>query len=83
MNRLRRRPPQIVCQQLVELVTDYLEGDLDPVDRSAVEQHLAVCGHCTSYVRQVQRLLELTAGPDPEVPQDVVEDLVARFKART
>ena len=82
MNRLRRRSPQIVCQQLVELVTDYLEGDLDLAQRAAVEQHLDACGHCTAYVQQVQRLLELTAGPTPAVPDGLLEELTVRFRAR-
>ncbi len=80
MTRLRRRTPQIFCQQLVELVTDYLEGDLDAADRAAVEQHLAACGHCTAYVRQVRRLLELTAGSAEPVPDALLEDLTTRFR---
>jgi anti-sigma factor RsiW len=83
MSRRRRRSRQVVCQQLVELVTDYLEGDLDEGDRVAVEEHLSACGHCTAYVRQVRRLLELTAGPAPEpVPEAFVDDLVERFTRR-
>jgi anti-sigma factor RsiW len=82
MSRLRRRTPQIVCQQLVELVTDYLEGDLDVADRAAVEQHLAACGHCTAYVRQIRRLLELTAGSAEPVPDALLEDLTTRFRRR-
>ncbi len=82
MTRLRRRTPQISCQQLVELVTDYLEGDLDAADRAAVEQHLAECGHCTAYIRQVRRLLELTAGSAEPVPDALLEDLTARFRRR-
>ncbi len=82
MTRLRRRTPQIVCQQLVELVTDYLEGDLDAADRAAVEQHLSACGHCTAYVRQVRRLLELTAGSAEPVPDALLEDLTTRFRRR-
>jgi anti-sigma factor RsiW len=82
MSRLRRRTPQIVCQQLVELVTDYLEGDLEVADRAAVEQHLSACGHCTAYVRQVRRLLELTAGSAEPVPDALLEDLMTRFRRR-
>ncbi len=82
MTRLRRRTSQISCQQLVELVTDYLEGDLDTADRAAVEQHLSACGHCTAYVRQVRRLLELTAGSAEPVPDALLEDLTTRFRRR-
>ena len=80
-DRRRRRSQQVVCQQLVEMVTDYLEGDLDPAVRAAVEEHLAACGHCTGYVEQVRRMLELTAGLAPEpVPDDLMDVLLARYR---
>jgi MFS family permease len=58
---LRRRPrvvPQtsqdeLACQELVELVTDYLEGVLPPDLTGAVRQHLDGCDGCTEYVRQI------------------------------
>jgi len=45
---------EIVCRELVELVTDYLEGTLDESTRARVEEHLAVCEHCTEYVEQMR-----------------------------
>jgi hypothetical protein len=45
MRLLRRR--DLVCQQAVELVTDYLEGTLSRSARR-FEAHLAGCPHCTS-----------------------------------
>ncbi len=82
MARLRRHR-SVVCQQLVEMVTDYLEGDLNPADRAAVEQHLALCGDCTGYVEQVRRMLELTAAPEPEPVPDAMLDLLTReFRRR-
>jgi anti-sigma factor RsiW len=44
----------IVCRELVELVTDYIEGDLDAATHARVEQHLAACPHCTEYVREMR-----------------------------
>lgn len=79
-----RRSREIVCQQLVELVTAYLEGDLDPVDRAAVEAHLAVCQHCTAYLQQVRRILALTAETDPRpVPAALLDALTAAYRARS
>lgn len=79
----RRRA--LVCQQLVELVTDYLEGELSPAGRAAVEAHLARCEHCTGYVDSVRRMLELTASrPEPSVlPPELVATLTARYRARS
>jgi len=47
------------CQELVELVTDYLEGALDERDRQAFEHHLAGCDGCTEYVEQLRVTIEL------------------------
>ena len=57
-----RRRRGVLCRQLVEMVDDYLAGDLSAGDRASVEQHLATCGECRGYVQQVRRMLELTAG---------------------
>jgi anti-sigma factor RsiW len=50
----------IVCQQAVELVTDYLEGALTRADRRRFEAHLADCPHCTEYLAQMRATIELT-----------------------
>jgi anti-sigma factor RsiW len=60
----RRR--DIVCQQAVELVTDYLEGVLSRADRRRFEAHLADCPHCTEYLAQMRATIELTGRVTPE-----------------
>lgn len=50
----------IVCQQAVELVTDYLEGSLSRADRRRFEAHLAGCPHCTEYLAQMRATITLT-----------------------
>jgi anti-sigma factor RsiW len=40
------------CQEIVELVTAYLEGDLDDDTTRTFEDHLAVCPGCAMYVEQ-------------------------------
>ena len=84
MSQRQRRRRAVVCQQLVEKVNDYIEGNLDPADRDAVEEHLAQCGHCTGYVEQVRRLLELTAATDhvPALPDELLDTLTARYLRR-
>ena len=56
---LRMRPRDIVCQQAVELVTDYLEGALPQAARRRFERHLAGCPHCTEYLAQMRATIEL------------------------
>jgi hypothetical protein len=50
----------LACQELVELVTDYLEGALDAVDLARFEHHIAGCGKCTEYLRQMRQTIEVT-----------------------
>jgi anti-sigma factor RsiW len=52
---------ELTCQELVELVTDYLEGSLSPTGCRRVEEHLADCDYCVTYIGQMRvtvRLLE-------------------------
>ena len=42
------------CREIVELVTDYLEGDLDADTTTALETHLDLCPGCARYVEQIR-----------------------------
>ena len=50
----------LACQELVELVTDYLEGALGPADRARFEAHLTHCDGCTAYVEQLRLVIRVT-----------------------
>ncbi|HLH26721.1 MAG TPA: zf-HC2 domain-containing protein, partial [Chloroflexota bacterium] len=47
------------CQELVELVTDYLEDRLPPTERERFETHLALCEGCQTYVDQIRATIAL------------------------
>ena len=64
MLSLRRR--DLVCQQAVELVTDYLEGSLSRRDRRRFEAHVRGCPNCTAYVEQIRLTIRLTGSVSPE-----------------
>jgi len=48
------------CHTLVELVTDYLEGALAEDERARLEEHLAACDGCTSYLEQIRTTIRMT-----------------------
>jgi len=50
----------LTCAELVELVTDYLDGALGPADRARFEQHLGICEGCIAHVEQMRMTVELT-----------------------
>lgn len=54
------RRNELVCRQIVELVTDYLEGTLSRSQRRRFEAHLAACEHCTEYLEQMRATIRLT-----------------------
>jgi hypothetical protein len=51
---------ELSCQELVELVTDYLEGALDERHLRAFERHLTGCDGCTQYLEQFRMTIRLT-----------------------
>ena len=81
----RLRNPDLVCQQAVELVTDYLEGALNARARRRFEAHLAGCPHCTEYLAQMRGTIRLTGRlePDDLTPQmqDEFTDLYRRWRS--
>lgn len=80
LDRMRRQPPPMACQELVEHITDYLEGALSERDRRRFEAHLADCPLCTEYVRQFRAIID-TAGrvSAEELPPETREGLLAAF----
>ena len=51
---------QLSCQELVELVTDYLDGALPAADRARFEAHIADCDGCRAYLEQIRVTITLT-----------------------
>jgi hypothetical protein len=52
---------EMACRELVELITDYLEGTMPPALRTSLEAHLAYCPGCVLYLEQM-RLMAHTMG---------------------
>jgi anti-sigma factor RsiW len=77
----RRRRRAIVCQQAVELVTDYLEDALPRDQRARLEAHLGDCPHCTEYFEQFRVTIRLLGRIEPDtLAPDVKDDLIALYR---
>jgi anti-sigma factor RsiW len=80
--RLLPRRGGIVCQQAVELVTDYLEGALSRAGRRRFEAHLAGCPHCTEYLAQMRATIELTGRLTPaDLTPQMQDEFIALYRA--
>jgi anti-sigma factor RsiW len=69
------------CRQVVELMTEYLEGALSPADRARFEEHIAGCEGCRGYLEQM-RLTKAVLGrlAQEPVPAPLAGELMAAFK---
>jgi anti-sigma factor RsiW len=71
----------LACQELVELVSDYIEGALSDADRARFEAHIAGCDNCTTYVRQMRETLALMGELTTEsISPGAQADLLAAFR---
>jgi anti-sigma factor RsiW len=73
---------EMACRELVELVTDYLEGRLSAADRERFEAHIAGCDACTTYLEQMrQTLAALGRIPEESISVETREELLVAFRA--
>lgn len=69
------------CNEVVELVTAYLEGELKRRDRKAFERHLKKCEGCASYLEQVRITIKAVGRVEgDELPEQLREGLLAAFR---
>jgi anti-sigma factor RsiW len=73
-------PRDIACNELVELLTEYLEGTLPPDEVAAVEEHLRGCEACQTYLDQLRATITaLGSATVPNLPDAGVDALLAAF----
>lgn len=73
--------PEMPCEELVQLVTEYLEDRLPPADRGRFEQHIAGCEYCATYLEQMRQTIR-TLGriPEESLSPDARATLLAAFR---
>ena len=71
----------LTCQELTELVNDYLESRLSLWDRLRFRFHVGMCKHCNAFLR-ARKLTIQTVGrlPAEPIPAEVRDELLRRFK---
>ena len=72
---------ELICVQVVDLVTEYLEGALPAEDRTRFEEHVVLCAGCGAYVEQMRETIRVTGALTPEsVDREAVQALARVFK---
>jgi len=70
------------CREVVELMTDYLEGALSAIDRQRFEEHIAGCDGCRAYLEQMRFTLSQVHRLAYEpIPERVQEQLLEAFRS--
>jgi hypothetical protein len=71
----------LTCRELVELVTEYLEGTLAPDDRDRFEQHVILCDGCAFYLNQMRTTIAVTGSLTEEsITPEAQESLLRVFR---
>jgi anti-sigma factor RsiW len=71
----------ITCQEVVELVTDYIENALEADKASLFEQHINFCDGCVWYVDQLRTTIATLGGIEEEdLPAETRDRLMAAFR---
>lgn len=69
------------CNEIVELVTEYLEGTLSVNDRVRFEEHLEKCEPCRIYLEQMrQTILALGRLPGESISEQAKQVLLQAFR---
>jgi anti-sigma factor RsiW len=75
-------PGDLTCQELVEIITDYLEDRLTLADRTRFELHLCSCTGCRTYLSQLRAVIR-SAGrlAEHQLAPDARRELLQAFRA--
>jgi hypothetical protein len=72
--------PELTCQQLVELVTDYFEDVLGPADRARFQAHVDGCPGCDAYLGQMRTTLGVVGATAALETRPEVSALLEAFR---
>jgi anti-sigma factor RsiW len=69
------------CQELVELVTEYLDGRLPKPEQARFEAHLALCSGCRTYLEQMRQTIRaLGRLAEESIQPEARAQLLAAFR---
>lgn len=74
-------PRPLSCPEMLELLTEYLDGALDEEGRESVHAHLELCPGCVTYLDQFRETIRATGRlAEDEVPPHVMAALLDAFE---
>ena len=78
--QVQNHADELACVEVVELVTDYMEGVLPEAEARRLERHLDTCPGCTEYLQQLRTIAGSLRGlTDESFPVEIRDGLIADF----
>ena len=72
---------QLTCEELVEIVTEYLDGGLSDAERERFEEHVVVCSGCANYLDQIRMTIEIAGRVTvDDLMEETKTELLAAFR---
>ena len=72
----------LTCRELVELVTDYLDGALPHEELERFEEHLLYCGPCAMHVEQIRETIRIAGAVSADdLEPAVADELLTAFRS--
>jgi anti-sigma factor RsiW len=71
----------LTCHEVIELLSNYIDGALSPDDRRRVDEHLALCDGCATYLEQMRETIRITGMvTEEQVPEPDKNALLDAFR---
>jgi anti-sigma factor RsiW len=71
----------LTCHEVIELLSNYIDGALSPDDRRRVDEHLALCDGCATYLEQMRETIRVTGMvTEEQVPEGDKSALLDAFR---
>jgi anti-sigma factor RsiW len=71
---------ELACQEVVELVTAYLDDALVPEERERFEEHLVFCDGCSTYLAQMRETVAIAGRVELRLPTELEDRLLEAFR---
>jgi anti-sigma factor RsiW len=72
----------LACDELVEIITEYLEGALPPSKRARFDAHLELCEGCRIYLEQMRQTIQAVGQlSEADIPPQAKETLLLAFRS--
>lgn len=72
------------CQEVLQLLTEYLEGDLTPEEQAEFERHMEGCSPCRAFLHTYAKAgaLSRAALREADIPTELQERVRVFLRAR-